>query len=179
MAGKMLSVELTVDPSAKPQTSGSAPCEVGAATIPHEVTMDDYSYVVNDAQITYTTIGKISFDRGDDADQSGQSPHAAGRRRISPIAPARIFGGRRRYGVFRARRSHHVDIGHDVWIGHGAVVLPGRNVGNWRRHRGRRNRDQGRSGLHHRRRKLADRQAPVSEDVANPPVGTHLVGLGP
>ena len=30
---------------------------------------------------------------------------------------------------FDWRRSHHVDIGHDVWIGHGAVILPGRRVG--------------------------------------------------
>ena len=54
--------------------------------------------------------------------------------------------------------SHHVDIGHDVWIGHGAIVLPGRNVGTGAVGRGRRDRDQGRSGLHHRRRKSgADR----------------------
>ena len=30
---------------------------------------------------------------------------------------------------FAWRRSHAVTIGHDVWIGHGAIVLPGRTVG--------------------------------------------------
>jgi hypothetical protein len=30
---------------------------------------------------------------------------------------------------FAWRRRHHVHIGHDVWIGHGAIVLPGRNIG--------------------------------------------------
>src|SRR5882757_9602190 len=60
MAGKMLSVEPTIDPSAKlHDTRLGAYCEVGARTILHEVTLDDYSYVVNDAQITYTTIGKF------------------------------------------------------------------------------------------------------------------------
>ena len=60
MAGKMLSVEPTIDPTAKLHDSRlGAYCEVGARTILHEVTMDDYSYVVNDAQITYTTIGKF------------------------------------------------------------------------------------------------------------------------
>src|SRR6202049_204093 len=60
MAGKMLSVEPTIDPSAKlHDTRLGAYCEVGARTILHEVSMDDYSYVVNDAQITYTTIGKF------------------------------------------------------------------------------------------------------------------------
>ena len=60
MAGKMLSVEPTIDPSAALHKARlGAYCEVGARTILHDVTMDDYSYVVNDAQITYTTIGKF------------------------------------------------------------------------------------------------------------------------
>jgi hypothetical protein len=57
VAGKMLSVEPTIDPTAKlHDTRLGAYCEVGARTILHEVTLGDYSYVVNDAQITYTTI---------------------------------------------------------------------------------------------------------------------------
>src|SRR6202051_1036938 len=60
MAGKVLSVEPTVDPLAKlHDTRLGAYCEVGARTILLDVAMDDYSYVVNDAQITYTTIGKF------------------------------------------------------------------------------------------------------------------------
>ena len=30
---------------------------------------------------------------------------------------------------FEWRRAHRVVIGHDVWIGHGAIVLPGHTVG--------------------------------------------------
>ena len=57
MAAKKLSIEPLIDPSAKlHETKLGAYCEVGARTILHEVSMDDYSYVVNDAQITYTTI---------------------------------------------------------------------------------------------------------------------------
>src|SRR5216683_2278918 len=60
MAGKMLSVEPTIDPSASVRDSKlGAYTEVGARTILLEVAMDDYSYVVNDSQITYTTIGKF------------------------------------------------------------------------------------------------------------------------
>ena len=60
MAGKVLSVEPTIDPSAKlHDTRLGAYCEVGARTTLLDVAMDDYSYVVNDAQITYTTIGKF------------------------------------------------------------------------------------------------------------------------
>ena len=60
MAGKSLSTTPTIDPSARVGdcTLGRY-TEVGARTILLEVSMGDYSYVVNDAQITYTTIGKF------------------------------------------------------------------------------------------------------------------------
>ena len=57
MAGKMLSLTPTVDKLR--DTEIGAYCEVGARTILLEVTMGDYSYVVNDSQITYTSIGKF------------------------------------------------------------------------------------------------------------------------
>src|SRR5437867_547612 len=60
MAGKMLSTEPAVDPTASVRDCRfGAYTEVGARTILLEVTMADYSYVVNDSQITYTTIGKF------------------------------------------------------------------------------------------------------------------------
>jgi hypothetical protein len=53
MAGKMLSVEPTIDPTASVRESQlGAYTEVGARTILLDVTMGDYSYAVNDAQIT-------------------------------------------------------------------------------------------------------------------------------
>ena len=30
---------------------------------------------------------------------------------------------------FAWRRAHHVSIGNDIWIGHGAIVLAGRSIG--------------------------------------------------
>jgi len=60
MAGKMLSVEPLIDPTAKvQQVTIGAYCEVGARTILLDVVMGDYSYVVNDAEMTYTSIGKF------------------------------------------------------------------------------------------------------------------------
>ena len=60
MAAKMLSTEPAVDPTASVRNCQlGAYTEVGARTILLEVAMADYSYVVNDAQITYTTIGKF------------------------------------------------------------------------------------------------------------------------
>jgi hypothetical protein len=53
MAGKMLSTEPAVDPTASVRDSRlGAYTEVGARSILLEVGMADYSYVVNDAQVT-------------------------------------------------------------------------------------------------------------------------------
>jgi hypothetical protein len=60
MAGKALSIEPTIDPSATVRdTKLGAYTEVGARTTLIEVAMGNYSYVVNDAQIIYTPIGKF------------------------------------------------------------------------------------------------------------------------
>ena len=105
-------------------------CEVGARTILHEVTLDDYSYVVNDAQITYTTIGKFCSIAAMTRINPGNHPmHRASQAHFTYRASAYFPGESDEAEFFEWRRGHHVHIGHDVWIGHGAVVLPGRSVG--------------------------------------------------
>src|SRR5258708_28695396 len=104
MAGKMLSVEPTVDPSAKlHDTRLGAYCEVGARTILHEVVMDDYSYVVNDAQITYTTIGKFCSIAA--MTRTGITNPCAERCRISANWPSRIFWQNTRLRTYRLARA--------------------------------------------------------------------------
>src|SRR5258708_3843640 len=131
MAGKILSVEPTIDPSAKlHDTRLGAYCEVGARTILHEVTLDDYSYVVNDAQITYTTIGKFCSIAAMTRINPGNHPmHRASQAHFTYRASAYFPGESDEAEFFEWRRRHHVRIDHDVWIGHGAVILPGRSVG--------------------------------------------------
>ncbi len=131
MAAKALSVEATVDPSAKlHETSLGAYCEVGARTILHEVSMGDYSYVVNDSQITYTTIGKFCSIAAMTRINPGNHPmHRATQAHFTYRASAYFPSESDDTEFFDWRRSYHVHIGHDVWIGHGAVVLAGRNIG--------------------------------------------------
>lgn len=131
MAGKALSVEPTVDPTAKLHDARlGAYCEVGARTILHEVAMDDYSYVVNDAQITYTTIGKFCSIAAMTRINPGNHPmHRATQAHFTYRASSYFPGESDDEEFFAWRRAHHVHIGHDVWIGHGAVILPGRNIG--------------------------------------------------
>ena len=131
MAGKTLSTVPTVDASAcVSDCSLGAYTEVGARTILTEVSMGDYSYVVNDSQITYTTIGKFcsiaAMTRINPGNHPMQRPSQA---HFTYRASAYFPGESDEAEFFDWRRQHHIHIGHDVWIGHGAVVLPGRNVG--------------------------------------------------
>jgi phosphonate metabolism protein (transferase hexapeptide repeat family) len=131
MAGKKLSIEPTIDPSAKlKDVKLGAFTEVGARTILQEVSMDDYSYVVNDAQITYTSIGKFCSIAAMTRINPGNHPmHRATQAHFTYRASAYFEGEADDAGFFAWRRAHHIHIGHDVWIGHGAIVLPGRNIG--------------------------------------------------
>jgi phosphonate metabolism protein (transferase hexapeptide repeat family) len=131
MAGKTLSTEPHIDPSATLRDSrAGAYCEVGPRTILQEVTMGDYSYVVNDAQITYTTIGKFCSIAAMTRINPGNHPmHRATQAHFTYRASAYFPGEADDAAFFDWRRAHHVTIGHDVWIGHGAIILPGRNIG--------------------------------------------------
>ena len=131
MAGKRLSPLPTIDPSAgvKDCTLG-AYCEVGARTLLLEVSMGDYSYVVNDSQITYTTIGKFCSIAAVTRINPGNHPmHRATQAHFTYRSSAYFDGETDDEAFFDWRRAHHVRIGHDVWIGHGAIVLPGRKIG--------------------------------------------------
>src|SRR3978361_911857 len=131
MAGKMLTVEPTIEPTAKlHDTKLGAYCEVGPRTILHEVSMDDYSYVGNDPQIPTTTIGKFCSIAAMTRINPGNHPmHRASQAHFTYRASPYFSGEADETEFFEWRRSHRVHIGHDVWIGHGAIVLPGRSVG--------------------------------------------------
>lgn len=131
MAGKQLSTRPAIDPTASVcDCTFGAYTEVGARTILLEVAMDDYSYVVNDSQITYTTIGKFCSIAAMTRINPGNHPmYRATQAHFTYRASAYFPGESDDAEFFAWRRQHHVHIGHDVWIGHGAVVLPGSNVG--------------------------------------------------
>ncbi len=182
MTGKMLSVEPTIDPSAKlHDTRLGAYCEVGARTILHEVTMDDYSYVVNDAQITYTTIGKFCSIAAMTRINPGNHPMQRATQAHFTYRASAYFQGESDDAEFFAwRRMHHVHIGHDVWIGHGADHPAGPQHRHRRRGGGGRHRDQGCPGLHYRCRKpgAGHPACRFPEDIAEPAGGAGVVGLG-
>src|SRR5439155_310810 len=127
MAGKMLSTEPAVDPTASVRDCQlGAYTDVGARTVLLEVAMADYSYVVNDAQITYTTIGKFCSIAAMTRINPGNHPmHRASQAHFTYRASSYFSDESDDADFFAWRRGHHVHIGHDVWIGHCAIILPG------------------------------------------------------
>ena len=104
--------------------------EVGARTKLLEVTLDDYSYVVNDSDIAYTTIGKFCSIAAMTRVNPGNHPmQRASQAHFTYRASIYFSGESDETEFFAWRRSFPVSIGHDVWIGHGAIVLPGRKIG--------------------------------------------------
>lgn len=130
MANK-LSLEPVVDPSASlTDVTLGVYTEVGARTNLQEVELGDYSYVVNDSDIAYATIGKFTSIAAMTRINPGNHPmHRATQSHFTYRASAYFEGAEDETEFFGWRRSFHVQIGHDVWIGHGAIVLPGRRIG--------------------------------------------------
>jgi phosphonate metabolism protein (transferase hexapeptide repeat family) len=131
MAAKTLSTTPLVDPTAAVTDSTlGAYTEVGARTKLLEISLGDYSYVVNDSDIAYASIGKFTSIAAMTRINPGNHPmQRASQAHFSYRASAYFDGASDEDEFFAWRRSHRVSIGHDAWIGHGAIVLAGRSIG--------------------------------------------------
>jgi phosphonate metabolism protein (transferase hexapeptide repeat family) len=104
---------------------------VGERTILREVAVGDFSYFERHAEAIYADIGKFCSLAANTRINALEHPLERPTTHKVSYRPNEYF---RYLGVdqpFRERRRQkRVRIGHDVWIGHGAVVLPGVRVGN-------------------------------------------------
>lgn len=104
--------------------------EVGQGVHMADSLLDDYSYLGRGCELISTDIGKFS--------------NIAAMVRINPgfhpmerVTLHHITYRRQRYGAhaqddaefFEWRRRQRVSIGHDTWIGHGVVIMPGVRIG--------------------------------------------------
>lgn len=126
-----LSEEPAIDPTAIVRESYLGPwTAVGARTTVAESTMGAYSYVVNDSSIMWTEIGKFCSIAAQTRLNPGNHP-------LERVALHHFTYRSKSYQLadeddssfFDWRRAHNVVLGNDVWIGHGAVALPGVRVG--------------------------------------------------
>jgi phosphonate metabolism protein (transferase hexapeptide repeat family) len=128
---KRLGLLPLIDPSASVRdcTFGRY-TEVGARTQIAETSLGDYSYVVNDSEIIYTTIGKFVSIAAMTRINPGNHPmERASQSHFTYRASAYFEDAADDAAFFAWRRQHTVTIGHDVWLGHGAIILPGRTIG--------------------------------------------------
>ncbi|NJO54322.1 MAG: chloramphenicol acetyltransferase [Bacteroidales bacterium] len=103
---------------------------VGARTRLLETALDDYSYIVDDGEVAYTTAGKFCSIAAMVRINPGNHPmERAAQAHFTYRASYYFEGEADEAAFFDWRRGFPVTIGHDVWIGHGAVILPGRSIG--------------------------------------------------
>ena len=128
---KTLSLEPLVHPQAQVIASRLGRyTEVGARTTIEESELGDYSYVVNDSDVIYARIGKFCSIASHTRINPGNHPmHRASQAHFTYRASTYFPGEADEAAFFDTRRAAGVTIGHDVWIGHGAIVLPGRHIG--------------------------------------------------
>ena len=131
MGKHKLSPDPAIDPSAHVHNSQlGAWTAVGARTTISESTLGDYSYVVNDSSIVYSEIGKFCSLAAHTRLNPGNHPlERAALHHFSYRSVAYALGEEDDTEFFAWRRSHQVVLGNDVWIGHGATVLPGVTLG--------------------------------------------------
>ncbi len=104
---------------------------IGERVVLREVTVGDFSYFERHSEAIYTTVGKFCSIASNSRINALEHPIERITQHKVSYRPNEYF---RWLGVdqdFRARRqARSVRIGNDVWIGHGAVILPGVTVGN-------------------------------------------------
>ena len=131
MKHKILSIEPTIDKTALVTDSDlGAWTDIGVRAEITESRLGDYTAVGNDALVSYSTVGKFCQigawvainpdDHHQDRPALHHFTHQSWMYVFSDDDDA--FHG--------MRREKSVEIGNDVWIGHGAIILPGVTIGN-------------------------------------------------
>jgi phosphonate metabolism protein (transferase hexapeptide repeat family) len=99
--------------------------EIGAHTLIAESTIGDYTYTAGDNSIIYAEVGKfcsiashVRINPGNHPMERASQHHMTYRRGLYGF-------GEDDAAFFEWRRAHRCVIGHDVWIGHAAVIMPG------------------------------------------------------
>ena len=92
--------------------------------------LGDYSYIERHAEVIYARIGKFCALASDACINALEHPTGRVSQHKITYRPNEYFTGAKLDKTFREkRRSRIVEIGHDVWIGHGAIILPGVKIG--------------------------------------------------
>ncbi len=128
--GGQLRRDAHVDPSATlHEVSLGAFCEIGPRCRVSDCRFGDYTYVGNDSEIIYATIGKFCSIAAMTRINPGNHPLERAALHHFTYRASKYGFGDDEPAFFEWRRSHAVTLGHDVWVGHGAIILPGVQIG--------------------------------------------------
>ncbi len=140
MQGKMeerpapenLGPEAVVAPSALVRNCAlGAYTEIARDAVLVETSLGDYSYVMERSDIIYSVIGKFANIASDVRINPGNHPMEwASQHHFLYRLKQYGFAEEDNQAFFNWRRMQTVTIGHDTWIGHKAVILPGVSIGN-------------------------------------------------
>jgi phosphonate metabolism protein (transferase hexapeptide repeat family) len=104
--------------------------EVGERVVFADSTLGDYSYLERQVEAIYTDIGKFCAIAADARLNALNHPLERVSQHKITYRPNEYFLGAKLDRDFRqARMEQRVRIGHDVWVGHGAILLPGVTAG--------------------------------------------------
>lgn len=105
-------------------------CEVGDRCKVVNTRMGDYSYLSDDTDVINTTIGKFCSIASHTRINPGNHPLTRVALHHFSYRASKFGFGDDEPAFFQWRADKPVTIGHDVWLGHGAVVLAGVTIGN-------------------------------------------------
>ncbi|MBI2720141.1 MAG: antibiotic acetyltransferase [Rhizobiales bacterium] len=92
--------------------------------------LGDYSYVERHSEVIYARIGKFCAIASEVRINALEHPMERVSQHKITYRPNEYFFGAKLDKPFRERRrAKMVEIGHDVWVGHGAIVMPGVRIG--------------------------------------------------
>lgn len=104
--------------------------EVGARTRIVASSFGDYSYIMENGDILFATVGKFcSFASGVRINPPNHPMERASQHHFTYRSADYFPDADHDETVFQWRRAQWARVGHDVWIGHGATVMPGVTVG--------------------------------------------------
>lgn len=104
--------------------------EIGERVILRDVTVGDFSYFERHGEGIYADIGRFCSIAANVRINALEHPMERLTTHKVSYRPNEYFRYLGVDGEFRARRqARRVSIGHDVWIGHGAVITPGVSIG--------------------------------------------------
>lgn len=125
-----LSEDPTIHPAAEVRDSSLGRwTQVYAQASLVETTLGDYSYICERSQAISTTIGKFCSIASDVRINPGNHPMWRATQHHFTYRCSKYGFGPDDKDFFDWRRNQPVNIGNDVWIGHGATILAGVSIG--------------------------------------------------